>query len=568
MKRNTDSAESLSLKIDRRRYRRITRFFATMILNIIVWDVVLGKVFFLRGRIAENRPKRFREFARQFSQLAAEMGGVMIKLGQFLSSRIDVLPPEIVEELRILQDAVPPIDSVLIFDVLSAELSDYTTLFFGVEKTALAAASLGQTHRAWLKNEDGTQGMSVVIKIQRPDIEQLVYTDLSALRVVAKWGMNYRPIRERANLPALMEEFSIVLWEELDYRAELKNAERFRTIFHDYQGVYIPKFYEQYCTSRILVIENVGGLKINDLDGLREAGIDSKALADLLLEVYYIQVFEHSFFHADPHPGNLFIRPYPDRERKEGQGVLFDLVFIDFGMMGRISADIIDALQKALISITTRDGQGFISTLDELGFFLPSVDLERLAEAQEEVLNQIWGRDLTQLAQPDPAEVRELSLRFKDILFEFPFQVPQNFIYLGRTLGILSGLSAMLNPEINPWEYIEKYGQRLIRSRRSKLFDWSNVMQFGQDIFSVPIQLRRIVADLERGRVRVVARPNQRTEKQLDRIERQNRQLNATLLAVGGLVCGTLLYLNGDLYLGVGFWSVATLIGVGSLFRF
>ena len=568
MKRNTDSAESLSLKIDRRRYRRITRFFATMILNIIVWDVVLGKVFFLRGRIAENRPKRFREFARQFSQLAAEMGGVMIKLGQFLSSRIDVLPPEIVEELRILQDAVPPIDSVLIFDVLSAELSDYTTLFFGVEKTALAAASLGQTHRAWLKNEDGTQGMSVVIKIQRPDIEQLVYTDLSALRVVAKWGMNYRPIRERANLPALMEEFSIVLWEELDYRAELKNAERFRTIFHDYQGVYIPKFYEQYCTSRILVIENVGGLKINDLDGLREAGIDSKALADLLLEVYYIQVFEHSFFHADPHPGNLFIRPYPDQERKEGQGVPFDLVFIDFGMMGRISADIIDALQKALISITTRDGQGFISTLDELGFFLPSVDLERLAEAQEEVLNQIWGRDLTQLAQPDPAEVRELSLRFKDILFEFPFQVPQNFIYLGRTLGILSGLSAMLNPEINPWEYIEKYGQRLIRSRRSKLFDWSNVMQFGQDIFSVPIQLRRIVADLERGRVRVVARPNQRTEKQLDRIERQNRQLNATLLAVGGLVCGTLLYLNGDLYLGVGFWSVATLIGVGSLFRF
>ena len=227
-----------------------------------------------------------------------------------------------------------------------------------------------------------------------------------------------------------------------------------------------------------------------------------------------------------------------------------------------------DALQKALISITTRDGQGFISTLDELGFFLPSVDLERLAEAQEEVLNQIWGRDLTQLAQPDPAEVRELSLRFKDILFEFPFQVPQNFIYLGRTLGILSGLSAMLNPEINPWEYIEKYGQRLIRSRRSKLFDWSNVMQFGQDILSVPIQLRRIVADLERGRVRVVARPNQRTEKQLDRIERQNRQLNATLLAVGGLVCGTLLYLNGDLYLGVGFWSVATLIGVGSLFRF
>ena len=568
MKRNTDSAESLSLKIDRRRYRRITRFFATMILNIIVWDVVLGKVFFLRGRIAENRPKRFREFARQFSQLAAEMGGVMIKLGQFLSSRIDVLPPEIVEELRILQDAVPPIDSVLIFDVLSAELSDYTTLFFGVEKTALAAASLGQTHRAWLKNEDGTQGMSVVIKIQRPDIEQLVYTDLSALRVVAKWGMNYRPIRERANLPALMEEFSIVLWEELDYRAELKNAERFRTIFHDYQGVYIPKFYEQYCTSRILVIENVGGLKINDLDSLREAGIDSKALADLLLEVYYIQVFEHSFFHADPHPGNLFIRPYPDQERKEGQGVPFDLVFIDFGMMGRISADIIDALQKALISITTRDGQGFISTLDELGFFLPSVDLERLAEAQEEVLNQIWGRDLTQLAQPDPAEVRELSLRFKDILFEFPFQVPQNFIYLGRTLGILSGLSAMLNPEINPWEYIEKYGQRLIRSRRSKLFDWSNVMQFGQDIFSVPIQLRRIVADLERGRVRVVARPNQRTEKQLDRIERQNRQLNATLLAVGGLVCGTLLYLNGDLYLGVGFWSVATLIGVGSLFRF
>ena len=568
MQTNSNSAESIPLKIDRRRYQRTTRFFAMMILNIIVWDVVLGKFFFLRGRIAKNRPNRYRQFARQFSQLATEMGGVMIKLGQFLSSRIDVLPPEIVEELRILQDAVPPIDSELIFGVVSAELGEYQTCFFDVEKTALAAASLGQTHRAWLKNEDGTRGKSIVIKVQRPDIERLVYTDLAALRVVAQWMMKYRPIRERANAPALMEEFSEVLWEELDYRAELKNAERFRTIFHDYQGVYVPQFYEQYCTARILAIENVGGLKINDLEKLREAGIDAKQLADRLLEVYYIQVFEHSFFHADPHPGNLFIRAYPEREHKPEEGVPFDIVFIDFGMMGRISADIIDALQKALISITTRDGQGFVSTLDELGFFLPSVDLERLAEAQEEILNQIWGRDLTQLAQPDPAEVRDLSRRFKDILFEFPFQVPQNFIYLGRTLGILSGLSAMLNPDINPWHYIEKYGQRLIRRRQSKLFQWSNVMAFGQDLLAVPIQLRRIVADLERGRVRVVARPNQRTEKQLDRIERQNSQLNSTLLAVGGLICGTLLYLHGDIYLGVGFWTVATLIGVGSLFRF
>lgn len=544
--------------IDRRRYLRITTFFASVILSVIGNDLILGRVPLLKARVKNGRSERFRMFARRFRDLAAEMGGVMIKLGQFLSARVDVLPPEIILELIGLQDEVPPVDLAEIEGVLTAEFGDIDQRFQTFDKEPLAAASLGQTHRATMVTAEGVR--DVVVKVQRPDIESIVRTDLSALRTVAKWVMAYEPIRRRADVPALMEEFAVTLWEELDYRLEVENAERFRGMFAEYDGLVVPEFYEEACTGRVLVIENVSNLKITDTQELSEAGVDLGALADRLLDVYYRQVFDEAFFHADPHPGNLFVRPRPDLVTETTASTPFDLIFIDFGMMGRIPEGTLEILSRVLISMVTQNAAGLTQAFDELGFFLPGADLERISEAQSKVLEQIWGRGLVDLANPDMAEVKELGNEFKDILFAFPFQVPQNFVYLGRALGILSGLSVSLNPTIDPFTYIEKYGQKLLRRQQADLFNSDSLLNWLREMATLPVRVKRVVDSAESGTLKLNVKPDKQTSLRLDKLEKRSRQLNSTITSAALLTCGTILYVNSSPDLAVGFWVMSGIL--------
>jgi predicted unusual protein kinase regulating ubiquinone biosynthesis (AarF/ABC1/UbiB family) len=214
--RMAETASTPSI-IDRGRYRKILWFFGRVVLHLVWWDLIVGRVF--KKRVRGSRPSRFRRMSRSFRELAIEMGGVQIKLGQFLSSRVDVLPPEVTEELAGLQDEVPPVSFSEISAVLRDELGDPSDHFAFLDPTPLAAASLGQAHRARLHGSNGHQP-EVVVKVQRPGIAVIVQTDLAALRVVARWAMRYRPIRKRADVPALMDEFAETLWEELDYDLE------------------------------------------------------------------------------------------------------------------------------------------------------------------------------------------------------------------------------------------------------------------------------------------------------------------------------------------------------------
>ena len=293
--------------IDRVRYRRIIIFFARVVFHLIWWDILVRRVW--ASHVLTSRPKRWRNISRRFRMLAVEMGGVLIKLGQFLSSRVDVLPPEITEELQGLQDEVPPVPSDAILHVLEDELDDLPARFSAIEREPLAAASLGQVHRAWLRprREGSGDGIPVVIKVQRPNIVSVVQTDLAALRLVARWVQRYPPIARRADVPALMQEFSDTLWEELDYEAEANYAERFAEMFAEEPSVHIPYVHRRHSTRRILVLEYVDGIKITDTAAMDAAQIDPKQVATRLLDTYFKQFFEEGFFHADPHPGNLFV---------------------------------------------------------------------------------------------------------------------------------------------------------------------------------------------------------------------------------------------------------------------
>ncbi len=531
------------------RKRRILLFFGGAILHFIFIDLIGGRLPLIGDTIRGTRSRRIRKISRHFRDLALDMGGVMIKLGQFLSSRVDVLPLEITEELKGLQDEVPSEPTWRIMSVLQAELGDYQTRFVEIEEAPLAAASLGQAHRAWLYPTNGKteRGDAVVIKIQRPNIENIVRTDLSALAVVAKWIQRYRPIGRRADVPALMREFAITLWEELDYISEADNAQRFATMHADDPQVYIPAVYRQHSTQRVIVLEYVQGINLADVDGLRRAGIDPRDVATCLLDTYFFQVFEEGFFHADPHPGNLFIQPRgafvpsPNGEQPLLERPYW-LIFIDFGMVGHVSLEMRQSLRKVLLGVMQRDGQALTDAYEELGFFLPGADLARITEAQTAVLDRIWGRNLLDLAQPDPEEIKELSQQFKDLLFEFPFQIPQDFIYLGRAIGMVSGLVTQLDMEINPWYFFEKYGQQILRDQEINPFSWEMAVQTIRPYLTAPAQLHRLMDLAENGRLQL--QPDRQTLRQYEKIEKRIGQLNWAILGAASIVSATMLYLN------------------------
>lgn len=535
--------ESQQMQETNGRFRRILIFFGLSILQVIVVDLLLTRIPILGGQIRATRPRRLRHFARNFRQLALDMGGVMIKLGQFLSSRVDVLPAEITDELLDLQDEVPPVPSPLMFAILERELGDWRSKFAEIDEEPLAAASLGQAYRAWLPAADGvSRGETVIIKVQRPNIEETVRIDLSALKVVSHWLMRYRPIARRANAPKLMDEFAITLWEELNYESEMDNADRFRTMYATNPAVQIPHIYRELSTNRVIVMEDVTAIKLTDMAALEAAGINPHRVADLLLDVYFRQVFIEAFFHADPHPGNLFIKPMGEN-REDGKRP-FRLVFIDFGMVGHVPDLVGENLSTVLIAVTQRDSHRLIQAYQKLGFFLPNADLDRITEVNAVLLDRIWGRNLLELANPDPREIQELGKEFRDVFYEFPFHIPQDFIYLGRAMGMVSGLVSQLNPEINPWYHLEKFGEELVKSKNGRALSKTVLIEILRPFLRIPGQLASVLTDLERSKLKVHTVADPETRRRLDRLDKKLNQVNWSILGAAGIISATLVYLK------------------------
>ncbi|MBE9524120.1 MAG: AarF/ABC1/UbiB kinase family protein [Chloroflexi bacterium] len=293
-----------------------------------------------------------KKIAVGYRELAVAMGGVLIKVGQFLSARADILPEEITTELSGLQDEVPAEDFSAIRQLAERELgAELNQRFASFEEIPLAAASLGQVHRAKMKadGEEPEFGVNVVVKIQRPNIEEVIAIDLAALGTVGRWVMRYKPISRRADIPALLTEFSKILYEEIDYLAEGRNAEIFAENIRDVKGVRVPAVVWTHTTRKVLVLEDVFSIKVIDYKAIEAAGIDRSVVARRLFDVYLKQIFEDSFFHADPHPGNLFVEPDPDGSDNGG----WKLTFVDFGMVGHVLPNARAGLRELAIGLGT-----------------------------------------------------------------------------------------------------------------------------------------------------------------------------------------------------------------------
>ncbi|MGQ9570819.1 MAG: ABC1 kinase family protein [Thermodesulfovibrionales bacterium] len=385
--------------------------------------------FVTAGYKRESRLKSLhRRNAIFFREKALDMKGILIKAGQFMSSRVDILPDEYTSELSLLQDSVPPHEYEGIKKRIIEELgAPPEEIFMEFNTKPIAAASLGQVHEAFLKD-----GRKVAVKIQYPEIEKIIETDIRTLKTVIKL---IRGKIGHINFDMLHEEFSRILRAELNYLEEGKNAERFSQNFKGDERVIFPKVYWEYTTKHVLTLEFVDGIKITEYDSLNASGIDTKEIATLLGEVYSRMIYLHGFFHGDPHPGNIHVQPGPR------------LVFVDFGIVQAIPERIKRELRRFANCIVERDPEGAVESLRRMGFILEGADYRSLVDLAQSLMDKY--RDIT------PRELKELTIDhiYKEIeniinILDF-IQIPNNFILLGRTIGILNGISSGLNPEVN-----------------------------------------------------------------------------------------------------------------------
>ncbi|MFB9733401.1 ABC1 kinase family protein [Ornithinimicrobium kibberense] len=546
----------------RARYRRIVLFFARVTAGFIWWELVLPRLG-LRRLAVRTRTERGRRAAVRFRALAVSMGGLMIKVGQFLSARLDVLPPEITQELSGLQDEVPPVAFDAVREVAESELAVPLAQHFAhFDQTPLAAASLGQVHRARLHPADAAeQGFAdVVVKVQRPHIQQVVEVDLAALRRVGGWMQRYRPIRERADVPALLEEFATTTLQEVDYLAEGASAETFAANFAEDPRVSIPSVVWELSGRRVLTLQDVSAIKLGDHEAITAAGIDRAEVAQVLADTYLQQIFTDGFFHADPHPGNLFVTPRPDAGPGEPG---WTLTFIDFGMVGHVPEELRGGLRDLVVAAGLRDGGRLVAGLRRLDLLLPDADLAAIEVAAGQVFERFGGLRMDELQQISPEEMVRFGMQFRELLLALPFQVPENLLLLGRSVGILSGICTGLDPEFDVWGTITPYATQLLEDEREGLSQTvvTEALALGRLLLVLPRRADRVLTMAERGELEV---RTPTLTRQVRRLERTVARTNGVLVFAALLVAGAVLTGSdpgtGRLLMGV---SVLPLAWVG-----
>ena len=542
----------------RARYRRILRFAARAFVQIWWFELVLPRLGL--ARVADRtREGRMLRLARRFRALAVDLGGLMIKVGQFMSSRLDVLPPEITAELADLQDEVPAETFDDIRAAAEAELGmPLAHAFATFDPVPVAAASLGQAHRATLSAIDAADtGLDrVIVKVQRPGIDRIVAVDLAALRRVARWAQRVRIVASRVDAPALVEEFAQTCQEEIDYLHEAASAERFAEDFAADARVGAPAVVWERSTRRVLTLEDVTAIKISDTAALRAAGIDPAEVAQVFAQVMLDQVFTHSFVHADPHPGNIFVTPLADGAWR--------LTFIDFGMMAQVPDGIRAGLRTLVIAVAGRDSRGMIAAAQQIGVLLPSTNTAELERALSMLFARFGGMGFNELRDVDPRELQKFGMEFGETVRSLPVQFPEKLLLLLRAVSLTSGMCSALDPAFNIWEPVEPYATKLLRDESGNLMQdlGAQAMSNVSSMWRLPARVDGVLDRLDSGSLTFDISS---LELRLDRIIRvAYRAVSAVLF--GGMLIGGVLLLEPASGWGVGLMCVSVLPMLHALF--
>lgn len=464
------------------RSREIASVLARHGLGWIVLQVGLGELVpFERGWFGHPQRETPYTQVEHLRMALGELGATFIKLGQAVSTRPDLVPPDYVAQLAQLQDAAPHVPFEEICQIICDELGQPPeTLFDEFDPQPLASASIGQAHAGKLKN-----GQAIIVKVQRPGVAEQVERDLEILTGMAAWAKAHTDFGHDYNLPALVEEFAYTLRNELDYRREGQNADRFRRNFAGDPGAYIPRIHWEYTTTRILTMERVSGIKIAEMPALDEAGIDRKALAENAVRLILREVFEFGFFHADPHPGNFFVRP-------DGS-----IALIDFGMVGRLDDRLQGALLRIGLAVSRQDAGRLADVFYELGVAGGRVKRAVLQRDLDHFLGRYAGRSIQELAAAQTVnEVMAVAFRHK-------LQLPGELVMLFRVVGMSEGLGAQLDPDFRLFEFAAPYLQQFWLARRSPKTMALRLGQASLDAaelgLDLPQRASRLLGQVERG---------------------------------------------------------------------
>jgi predicted unusual protein kinase regulating ubiquinone biosynthesis (AarF/ABC1/UbiB family) len=376
----------------------------------------------LTNKSKQNLSKR----AAQVRNVLTKLGPAYIKIGQALSTRPDLVPPQFLEELAELQDNIPAFSNEIAYQFIEEELgSSPAEIYAEISAMPIAAASLGQVYKGKLWS-----GETVAIKVQRPGLANSIALDLHIMRSLCLWAQtNFKQIR--SNLVAITDEFAERIFEEMDYENEGRNAEKFAELYGSMEDVYVPQIYWQYTGRRVLTMEWITGTKLTNLEAVAAQGIDATYLIEVGVQCSLRQLLEHGFFHADPHPGNLLATP-------DGK-----LAYLDFGMMSQVKPYQRYGLVEAIVHLVNRDFDGLAQDYVKLEFLTPDVDLTPIVPAFADVFNRSFGEAGTNVADLDFKSVTD---QLSGVMYEFPFQVPAYYALIIRSLVTLEGIAISVDP--------------------------------------------------------------------------------------------------------------------------
>ncbi len=427
------------------RYRPWLAFWRTL---TIIWSFT-GFILSLKwdewqNKVEQNKLKR----AAQLRQLLTRLGPTFIKVGQALSTRPDLVRKDFLDELIKLQDQLPPYSSVLALQLIETELNrPLEDVFSELSNEPVAAASLGQVYRGRLHS-----GEEVAVKVQRPNLRTVLTLDLYLMRWAAGWLAPWLPLNLGHDLTLIVDEFGIKLFEEIDYLNEGRNAEKFATNFRNEPRIKAPAIYWRFCATRVLTMEWINGFKLTDTKSLQKAGLNTDALIQAGVQSGMQQLLEHGFFHADPHPGNLFAM-------SDGR-----MAYIDFGMMDQLNEDTKETLVDAIVHLVNKDYLDLAGDFVKLGFLTPETDITPIVPALEAVLGNAIGQSVKNF------NFKSITDSFSELMYQYPFRVPAKFALIIRSLVTQEGIALSLNPNFKIVEVAYPYiARRLLNGETPEL---------------------------------------------------------------------------------------------------
>ncbi len=471
-----------------RRYREIARTLARHGSGWLAIELNLGRFIpFHWGLLGHPRRREPYTQAEHLRMALEDLGATFIKLGQILSTRPDLVPPEYVTQFSKLQDAVPPIPYSQAAEVIQQELgSPPEKIFKTIVAQPLASASIGQVHAARL--HDDTQ---VVVKVQRPGVEARIAEDLAVLDEIARfaaraeWGSHY-------DIEGWVDEFAFTLRNELDYTREGQNADRIRRNFAGDARLRVPRIYWEYSSRRVLTMEEIRGIKINDIEALDRAGLNRRRVAENCSHIALTMTYDHGFFHADPHPGNFFVLP----------GEVIGL--IDYGMVGRLDDTLRYALLRLFLDMGRKDADRLVDEFTELGFARGTVKRPILKRDLDHFIQHFYDKPLGELAATHGFnELFAIALRHG-------LQLPSDLVILFKVIAMSEGVGAQLDPTFKLMEFAEPYFKRFWLRSRSLGVQARRLAEGTQELtelgFEVPRYARRLLRQWERGETSFLAR--------------------------------------------------------------